>query len=79
MKLSVRCTRQDDCTYGFDFTAAGASYRGTVTIAMKDGTPSKLNVTYVEPRNEVITEKMREAFDPFVIEAILRELTSIQG
>lgn len=77
MKLSVRCTRRDDHTYEFGFTASGAPYRGTVDIALADGSPAKLIVKYVEPRNDVVTEKMREAFDPFVIDAVLRNLTSI--
>lgn len=76
MKLDVRCTRKDDRTYEFVFSSTGVSYRGTVDIALEDDTPSKLTVKYTEPRNDTITDKMRESFDPYVIDAILRKLTT---
>ena len=76
MKLSVRCSHNVDGSVCFEFSAAGAPYRGAATPSFTDGAVSGLSVRYSIPRNEVITPKMREEFDPFVIEAVLRELSS---
>lgn len=76
MKLSVRCNRRADDSFGFEFSAAGAPYAGVVRFTLSDGVPQRLNIDYTTPRNEVVTSRMREEFDPFVIEEVLRELST---
>lgn len=73
MKLNVACTRTSDSEFAFEFTNTGARYRGTAAVTFDAaGKLEKINVAYSEPRNEVASEKMREAFDPYIIEEILR-------
>jgi len=79
MKLNVRCERIADGSFTFEFSAAGAPYSGVVVPTLADGAPRVLNISYKVPRNEVITKLMRESFDPFVIETVLRELSTPQG
>lgn len=76
MKISVRCTHSGDGAVAFEFSAAGAPYSGVATPYFTDGVVTGLTVRYSVPRNEVVTPAMRESFDPFVIEAVLRELSS---